>query len=190
MLYRIGPTIVHGECWLSKLVRESSRFYSTCKGWLGNLIQHPAHVVILQAFMRCALTSAPVIVILITRERLAGGSHWCRPITAVSIIFRRRIRIWGSPSLPLTTQLPAKAVNFQLHAFSILLMRDVTLTLRLAFASMCGMHTNLPVHSLFKVEEVVLTLRTNRLLLVWPRTYHSWKLISLKLKFSHRRRQL
>ena len=58
--------------------------------------------------------------------------------------------------------------NFQLHAFGILLMRDITLASRLTPASMCNVHTNHTVPPSLKVEELVLTLGTNRLLLVLP----------------------
>ena len=59
-------------------------------------------------------------------------------------------------------------VNLQLQAPGVLLMEDVTPSLKLAPASMCGMHTNLTVPSPLKVEERILTLGTDRLLLVLP----------------------
>ena len=62
----------------------------------------------------------------------------------------------------------AKTVNLQLHASGVLLMRDVTPASRLDPASMCGVHTNVAVPLSLKVEELILTLGTNRLLLVLP----------------------
>jgi len=47
---------------------------------------------------------------------------------------------------------------------------------------MRGVHTNLAVPPPLQVEELILTLGTNRLFLVLPRSYHGWMLISLKLK--------
>ena len=61
-------------------------------------------------------------------------------------------------------------------------MGDVTPSLRLASTSMCGVHTNLTVLPLLKVEELILALGTNRLLMVLPQSYHGWMLGSLKLK--------
>ena len=43
-------------------------------------------------------------------------------------------------------------------------MRDVTSALRLASASMHGVHTNLAVPPSLKVEELILALGTNKLL--------------------------
>jgi len=60
-------------------------------------------------------------------------------------------------------------------------MREVTFTSRLTLTSMRSMHINLPVLPLLKVEELMLSLGTNKLLSVLPWTYHSWMLNSLKL---------
>ena len=123
------------------------------------------------------------MVILITRERLTGGSPWPGPVTVISIIIRRRVRIWRSPSPLLVAQPPSQAVNLQLHTSSILFMEEVTPTSRITSTSMHGMHANLLVPSSLKIEELVLALGTNRLLPVWPWTHHSWTLNSPKLKF-------
>ena len=61
-----------------------------------------------------------------------------------------------------------KTVNLQLYASGILLMRDVTPASRLAPASMRGVQTNIMVPSSLKVEELILTLGTNKLILVLP----------------------
>jgi len=47
-------------------------------------------------------------------------------------------------------------------------MRDVTPTSRLALTNMRGVHTNLAVPPSLKVEELILTLGTNRLLPILP----------------------
>ena len=60
----------------------------------------------------------------------------------------------------------SQTVNLQLHASSILFMRDATPISRQAPTSMGGMHINLLVPSPFKVEKLVLTLGTNRLPLI------------------------
>ena len=57
-----------------------------------------------------------------------------------------------------------KAVNLQLQASGILLVRDVTPASRLAPTSMRGVHTNFAIPPSLKVEELVLTLGTNGLL--------------------------
>ena len=61
-------------------------------------------------------------------------------------------------------QLPLQVIDLQLYGFGIFLMRKVTPTLRLVPASMGGMHTNLPVSSAFKINEIILTLGPNRFL--------------------------
>ena len=63
---------------------------------------------------------------------------------------------------------PAKMVNLQLQAPGVLLVGDVTPSSRLAPASMHGVHTNFTVPPSLKVEELILTLGTDRLLLVLP----------------------
>ena len=62
----------------------------------------------------------------------------------------------------------AKVVNLQLQASGILLVRDVAPALRLALASMRGVHTNLTVPPPFKVEELVLVLGSDRFLSFLP----------------------
>ena len=59
-------------------------------------------------------------------------------------------------------------VYLQLHASGIFLIGGVTLALRLASASVCGVYTNLVVLPSLKVEELVLALGTNILYLVLP----------------------
>ena len=57
-------------------------------------------------------------------------------------------------------------IDLQLHVSSILLMRDVAATPRLA-PIMGSVHTSLQVPFLFKITEVILTLRPHRFCLVW-----------------------
>ena len=64
----------------------------------------------------------------------------------------------GSSPSPFAAQLPLQTINLQLHGSSVFLMRDMTPTLRVAPTSMSGMHTNLLVLSLLKIEEMILTL--------------------------------
>ena len=58
-------------------------------------------------------------------------------------------------------------VNLHLHASSILFMRDVTPTSRLALASLSSMYTNFTIYHAFKVKEMILALGTNKFFLVW-----------------------
>ena len=108
------------------------------------------------------------MMVLIIRKRLTGSSPGVGPVATISIIIRRRVRIRKSPSPSLAVQPFLQAVNFQLHGSSILFMREVTSTSRLAPTSMRSMHTNLPVPPSLKVEELILTLGTNKLLPVLP----------------------
>ena len=59
-------------------------------------------------------------------------------------------------------------INLQLQAPGVLLVGDMTPSSRLALASMRGVHTNRTVPPPLKVEELILTLGTNRLLPVLP----------------------
>ena len=77
-----------------------------------------------------------------------------------------------------------KTVNLQLQVLGVLVVGDVTPSSRLASTSMHGVHTNPTVPPPLKVEELILTLGTNRLLLVLPQSYNGWTLESLKLKHS------
>ena len=88
------------------------------------------------------------------------------PIAIVPLITRRNVRVGGSSPSLLVAQLPFQLIDLQLHGFSILLMKDVTPTLRMAFTSMGGVYTKLLVPPMFKIEEVILTLGPCRFLLV------------------------
>ena len=63
-------------------------------------------------------------------------------------------------------------VNLKLHGFSILLIRNVTPTSRLAPISMGSMHTNLPVPPSLKIEKVIFTLGPHQFLPISPWTYY------------------
>ena len=178
-LHRIYSTIIHSECWLSKLPRKSPFLNSTREMWLGNLVERLAHCIISQAFGRWALVSAFTVVVLIIRERLTRGSLWLGSITTILFIARKIVRIGGSlPSL-FMAQLPLQMINLQLHGFSILLMRKVAPALRLTPASIGGMHTNLSVPFSLKINKMILTLGLHRFLSIWTWTYHSWTLNAL-----------
>ena len=116
------------------------------------------------------------------RERLTGRSPWFRSITTILFIIRREVRIGGSSPSLFVAQLPLQMINLQLHGFGILLMRKVALASRLAPASMCGIHTNLPVPSSFKIKKMILTLGPHRFLQIRTWTYHSRTSNSLKHK--------
>ena len=63
-------------------------------------------------------------------------------------------------------QLPIQVINFQLQGSGVL-MRKVVLTSRLASTSLGCMHTDLPVPSSLKVDEMVFTLGPHRFCMVW-----------------------
>ena len=74
-------------------------------------------------------------------------------------------------------------INLLLHGSGIFLLREVATTPRMTPSSVSSMHTPLSVPSLFKITEVILTLRPHRFCLMWTWTYHLWKLKSLKHQF-------
>ena len=80
VLHRVRSAIVHNECWLSKLLRKFSTFNPMSKRWLGNLIQTPAHIVIVQTLVSWTLPPLPIMMILITRKGLARRSFGPRLI--------------------------------------------------------------------------------------------------------------
>ena len=105
-----------------------------------------------------------MMVVFIMQERLTRRSPCPGSITTTLLIIRREVRIErGSPSL-FVAQLPLQMINLQLHGFGILLVRRVALASRLALANMAGMHTNLPVPSTLKINKMILTLGSHRLL--------------------------
>ena len=85
-------------------------------------------------------------------------------VTTIPLIVRREVRIGESLPSPFMAQLPFQMINLQLHGPSILLMRKVASASKLAFASMGGMYTNLPVPSSLKINKMFLTLGPHRFL--------------------------
>ena len=179
MLHGVRPSIVYGESWLSKMPGKFSLFDSMCKRWFEDLVKGPAHSVIARPLCGGPLF---IVTVFVVRKKLTRRSPKPRPVATILIVLRGRVRIWGSPSSSLAAQPPAKTVNLQLQAFGILLMGDVTPPSRLAPTGIRGVHTNLTVFSLLKVEESILTLGADRLLPVLPWSCHGWTPNSLKLK--------
>ena len=96
-------------------------------------------------------------------------THWEESWTwACSNLYhcRKKGQDLKESSLSLAAQPSSQVVNLQLHASSILFVREVTPTSRLTPTSMHGMHTNLPIPFSLKIEELILTLGTNRLLTI------------------------
>ena len=143
VLHRVCFAIIHGKYWLSKSSRKFSSFNSTRKRWFRNLVKSPAHSIIAQTLVGWTLASTFIVVILIIWKRLIGRSPGLGPVATISIIVRRRVKIWRSPSPSLAAQPSLQTVNLQLHASSILSMREVTPTSRLTPTNMPGVHTNL-----------------------------------------------
>ena len=178
MFHRACSTIVDGECWLSELPKEPPSLDSAYKRWSGNLVECLTYCIISQAFKGWISVSALMIDILIIREGLTKRSPWSAFVTTILCIVNRGVRIEGSSLSLFTMQLSLQMINFQLQGPSILLVRKVAPILRLAPASVGGMHTNLPVPSSLKIDKMVLTLGPHRLCQVWTWTYHSWMLDS------------
>ena len=164
MFHRVRSTIVHGEHGLSELPRKSPSLNSAREWWYGDLVERFAHHIVSQAFRRWVPVSALMVVVLIIRERLTRRSPWSGSITTILLIVRREVKIGGSLPSPFVVQLPLQVIDLQLYGFGIFLMRKVTPTLRLVPASMGAMHTNLPVSSAFKINEIILMLGPNRFL--------------------------
>ena len=57
-------------------------------------------------------------------------------------------------------------VNFPLHGFVVLLLRDMTPNLRVTFISMCGMYATFSILLAFEVKEIILSLETHGFLLM------------------------
>ena len=117
-----------------------------------------------------------------SHEKNSLGGPWPGSIIAIPIIIRRKIRIGRSSPSPFGVQSPFQTINFQLHGSSVFFMRDMTPTSRMTPIGMGGMHTNLLVPSLLKIEEMILTLGPHGFLSVRTWTYHNWTLNSLQHK--------
>ena len=125
-----------------------------------------------------------MVTILITQERFIRGSPWPGPITAIFIIVKREVWIGRSTSSSFAVQPASPTINLQLHGSGLLLMRDMAPTLRLALASIGGMHTNLLIPSSLKIEKMILMLVPHRFLPIQTWTYHNWTLNSLQHEIS------
>ena len=180
MLHRVCSTIIHGECRLSESPKESPSFNLTRERWSRNLVECSTHNIISQASRRWIYASTFMMVVPIIRERFTRRGPWSMPIATILFIVGREIRFRRSSLSPFMAQLSLQEINLQLQGSSILFMRKVAPISGLTIASMGGMHTKLPILSLFKVDKMVFTLRPHRFCLVWTWTHHSWPLDSLQ----------
>jgi len=57
-------------------------------------------------------------------------------------------------------------VNFPLHGFVVLLLRDMTPNSRVTFISMCGMYATFSIPLVFEVKEIILLLESHGFLLM------------------------
>ena len=167
MLHRICPSVVHGERGLRKPLRKSPSFDPACEKRLENLVECFTHSIISQADRRRLSIPVLMMIILIIQERLTGWSSWLASITVILFAPRREIRIGWSSLSSFMAQASFQMIDLLMHVSSILLLRNMAFTTRLASTSMGSMYTSLPVPLLFKITEVVLTLRRHRLCLVW-----------------------
>ena len=85
VLYRIRPTIVHGERWLMETPREFRLFYPPCERWFRNLAQGLFHNNSSCSLARGTPTFSFVRILFLTRERLAGWSS--RLLSVYSVFF-------------------------------------------------------------------------------------------------------
>ena len=171
--YRVCLTIVHGERRLSEPLRKSPSLNSVSEKWSRNLVECSAQHIISQAFGRWVPVYVVMMVVLIIQERLTRRSPWSGSITTLLLIVRREVRIWGSLPSPFVAQLPLQIINLHLHVPCIFLMRDMTLTSRMASTSMGGMYTSFLVPSTLKIDEMILRLGPRGFLSVWTWTYHN-----------------
>ena len=179
MLHKVYFTIVHGECRLCEPSRKSPSLNLVCERWPENLVKHFAYGIVSQAYQGWISVSTFMMIVLIIWERLARGSPWSAPIVATLLTIRKEVRIGWSSLLPFMAQASLKMINLLLHVSSILLMKDMAFTSRLTLTGVGSMHTPLLVPFSFKIMKVILTLRPDRLCLVWTWTYHRSMLDSL-----------
>ena len=65
MLHRVRSTIVNGERWLIETLRKSCPFNLTRERQLRDLVQHLAHSIVFEAFVRWALIPTFTTVLLV-----------------------------------------------------------------------------------------------------------------------------
>ena len=94
MFYRIGMSVIHGECRLVKTFGKLCLFYSPSKGGLRNLAQSLLHDLSSYPPPRRAFSSPLVRVFLFIRIVFTWWSVWAFPITGISFIIGRNIRAW------------------------------------------------------------------------------------------------
>ena len=116
----------------------------------------------------------------ITRERLTGGESLIWACNCHLHHCQKKNHNWKGSVFVIRYTTFFLNNQSPIAWLCILLMKDVAPTLKLALASMGGMHTNFPIPSLFKIEKMILTLRPHGFLLIWIWTYHNWTLNSLQ----------
>ena len=133
VLYRIRPTIVHGERWLMETPKKFRLFYLPCEGRFRNLAQVLLHNISSYSLVKGTLAFSFVKILFLTRERLAGWSS--RPLSVYSVFFiiGRDIRAGRGLLLFCPMELLFQIINLSLHGFFItLLMSCMTFLLKTA----------------------------------------------------------
>ena len=179
MIHRVYSTIVYSERRLRKPPRKFPSLNLARERWPRNLVKRFTHGIVYQAYRGWIFVFALMMIVLIIWERLVRGSPRSAPIVVILHTIRREVRNGCSSLSPFMAQASLQVINLLLLVSGILLMRDVTFTLKLTLTSVGSMHTSLPVPFSFKITKVILTLRPHRLCLVWTWTYHCSMLDSL-----------
>ena len=158
MFHWICLTIINGERGLMESPRKIRTFYVSCEGWFRNLIQRLVHGIIPQAFVRQALVSTSMVVLLVIGESLGGRSSRSLSITSTICLFKGRLRVGQRMSSPSVTQFPFQFIDFTLHVSIILCMGNMTLPSRLTFTGMSCVHTSLTTSSSFEAPTLIAML--------------------------------
>ena len=122
VLYRICPTIVHGERWLMETPRKFRLFYPSCEGQFRNLAQGLLHNIRSYSLTRGTPAFSFMKILFLTRERLAGWSSGPLSIYSALFIIGRDIRAGKGPLMFCPTELLFQIINLSLHDFFITLL--------------------------------------------------------------------
>ena len=117
-------------------------------------------------------------------EGFARESPWSTSVTAILLFIGEGIKRNGSSFSLCMAWLLLNLVDFPLHGFIVLFLRDITPHLRVAFACVRNMHAALSISLTFKIGERIFTLRCHGFYLMWAWICHIWLLFSLSHKFS------
>ena len=178
MFYRIGTSVIHGECRLVKTFGKLCLFYSPSKGGLRNLAQSLLHDLSSYPPPRRAFSSPLVRVFLFIRIVFTWWSVWAFPITGISFIIGRNIRAWRG-LLSLCNEVSFLDLQFlAANPFISMFVYQVTPSSIATSTSMDRLRTALLLViymiSLFKVVELALLMNVNWFCMGWTDLLWSW----------------